>query len=465
MSILIRSSEGDVQSNLTTVEVDSPASITAGDLLFIELLVNDDSPAGAITPPAGWTEEYDLIDASVRTRTMGFTKTAVAADVTNQGTANYYDFTGFNATDDVAFCCMAIYDSVNSATPVFISAGRFEAADGGTTTPSASVTVLRNDTLVINSWSAHGGSDWFDIDAGNSITNGGQVDTKLNGAWVNDGFAGTKQVVYSHEVDIADSPFQPTLNHTDLAGGRGEQCISKLFEPDYARILQDFNAITTGDPNGVELTIAAGRGKRLLIMLCWDEESGVNTINPFTIGGQTYTGTFHLEHTTEDTQVWVFYWDEADLDLRANENVTFTDTQAISAWQYGIYDGVDQTTSIEEVATEIAENTSDTLVITSTSDANDYLLAIVARNSGNRDVTDWDTLTELGDVNPGTHLAASGTGIGGDASTTLTGDGIADDWLAGMYRINGTTAAGGGASIFPVFQPIIRHIMQGTPDV
>jgi hypothetical protein len=231
MSILVRSHAGDRALNDTTPDVDSPSSITAGDLLLIILLTNDDDPAGAITPPSGFTEQSDYTDASTRTRQMSFTKTADATDASNQGTANYYTFSGFNSSDDTLFGCLSLYDSVSGVTPVYTSDVRAEDATGGTNTTAGNTTITADDTMVINAWSAHGGSDYFNMNSSNSITNGGQVDTKLSGGWTNNGFSGSQWVVYSHEVDIVDSVFAARLNYTSItADGRGEMVVSYLID-------------------------------------------------------------------------------------------------------------------------------------------------------------------------------------------------------------------------------------------
>lgn len=230
MAILVRSHEGDVQTNQTTVEVDSPATITAGDLLFIALLINDDAPTDPIGRPTGWKQQHDTTDASTRTRAMAFTKTAVAADVTNQGTANYYDFTGFNSTDDVLFACFSLYDDVSpSLTPVYGGEVRREPALTDYSI-AEETTVIADDTMVINLWSAHGSGGAFNIAGSNSIISGGQVDTKLSSDWVAVGFSNSTWVGYSHEVDISDSPFAARLEHDSTVGiSRGEMVMSYLF--------------------------------------------------------------------------------------------------------------------------------------------------------------------------------------------------------------------------------------------
>jgi hypothetical protein len=281
MAILVRSSQGNVDTNQTTIQVDSPATIVAGDLLFIPLLVNDDSPAGAITPPSGFVQRSDYTDASTRTRAMAFTKTADATDVTNAGTADYYDFSGFNSTDDVIHACLALYNSAGG-TPFYTGDVRWESGSGGSSQNTGNTIVRYDASLVINCFSAHGGSDYFNIDASNSITNGGRVDTKLNTAWTNDAFSDSKQVVYSHEVDIADSVFSPTLNFSTItADGRGEMAMSYMFDPQ-SPSHGIVNSTTRTSTTGTKDYIKAGLGTPKAAIVLSSYNSAQNTdINDF----------------------------------------------------------------------------------------------------------------------------------------------------------------------------------------
>lgn len=89
-----------------------------------------------------------------------------------------------------------------------------------------------------------------------------------------------------------------------------------------------------------------------------------------------------------------------------------------------VLDGVDQTTpvTIENNGTNAS---TDSLALSSTSTSSDFDLVQIGRASGNRDITSWDTLTEGFQYNTGFTGGAAG-GVG-DATITITGDGIADD--------------------------------------
>ena len=109
MTIQVRSVSGNQQVNQSSPTFDSPSSITAGDLLVMLWMIND-STAQTITPDTGWTEQGTVANATPSTRYIVFTKTATSTDATNQGTADYYTFTGMDGADDILYALWSIYD-------------------------------------------------------------------------------------------------------------------------------------------------------------------------------------------------------------------------------------------------------------------------------------------------------------------------------------------------------------------
>lgn len=231
MALKVRSSAGDLESNVTTPQCPSPATITLADLLALIKLTNEDT-TGALTHPSGFTERYDQEDVSMDSRNNLADKTADSDDVTNAGTDNHYDTSGYGATDDHLFGCLAIYDDALSVTPVFVSASRNEEATGGSSTQAPSQTITKDGSLVVNCWNARGGTDYFNIGASNSLDDSAQASTKLSDAWAAHSLSGMEWVVYAHECNVSDSPYAPTLSYSSItADGLGQECVSYLFEP------------------------------------------------------------------------------------------------------------------------------------------------------------------------------------------------------------------------------------------
>lgn len=229
MALLVRSSEGDIQTNSSDMAVDSPATITATDALCVVSATNEDT-ASTISRPAGYSQQYNNADVSMDTREMMFLKTATAQDNTDAGTANHYVFGNYGSTDDHCFGCIAIYDSLGGGTPVYVSSARNEVASGGTSTQGPSLTINNDNSIAIYCWVARNG-DYYNIGSSNTITSGGTTDTNLSSGWVNNTMSGQEWVVYAHEVGTAQSPFQPTLNHLNITSGDGQACVAHLFEP------------------------------------------------------------------------------------------------------------------------------------------------------------------------------------------------------------------------------------------
>lgn len=203
---------------------------------------------------------------------------------------------------------------------------------------------------------------------------------------------------------------------------------------------------------------------RLLPMLMKCESSLFTAIDTLTIGGVTYDGLTKISHATENTHIVLAWWKEASIASFSGTAVDFADldnlgVDRIDNFTWAVYGGVDQTTPVTLQDSDTTTNSADTIDLTDGSSLDDQLLVAVARNSGNRDVTNWGGMTELYDWQPtlSNYRAAAATGVGGNGIITLTGDGIADDWLAGLWSINAAAAAppGGSAAL------LIRRMHEG----
>lgn len=211
--------------------------------------------------------------------------------------------------------------------------------------------------------------------------------------------------------------------------------------------------------------ISPGAGSnRLLPMLMKCESALFTAVDTLTIGGVTYDGLTKISHGTESTHIVLAWWNEASIASFSGTAVDFADldnlgVDRIDNFTWAVYGGVDQTTPVTLQDSDTTTNSADTIDLTDGSSLDDQILVAVARNSGNRDVTDWGGMTELYDWQPtlSNYRAAAAAGVGGNSIITLTGDGIADDWLAGLWSINAAAAAppGGSAAL------LIRRMHEG----
>jgi hypothetical protein len=192
-------------------------------------------------------------------------------------------------------------------------------------------------------------------------------------------------------------------------------------------ILNPWTAVSTVDPNGVQV-ISAGAGHRLALLVWNAEHLTEVTFSQMEIGGQTPTGS-SLEYggATDDQHCYIWWWNESKINNFTDNDIDSQDGVAVTsqAWSFLVLDGVDQTTpaTVENNGTDASTNS---LALSSTSTSSDFDLVQIGRASGNRDITSWDTLTEGFQYNTG-FTGGCGAGLGGDATITITGDGIADD--------------------------------------
>ena len=199
---------------------------------------------------------------------------------------------------------------------------------------------------------------------------------------------------------------------------------------------------TDGTPNGV-MTISAASER--LAVLCYTAEHNGQLTENFSIGGVAPTGE-HLEfwdNGTIDQHVYFWWWNESAIGAFSDNDIDGTfggDTPNKHNWSFAVYAGVAQANPV----TSAGGNTdTNVLNVSSASTSSDYDVIAVSRSSGSRDVTDWDSLTQQwSDADDGywTGLAHS---LGGDATITITGDGIADDITHAHLIIN---SAGAGVA-------------------
>jgi len=233
MVVQVRSTTGDQRINDSTPDMDSPSSITAGDLLVIVWII-DVSGAQTITPPAGWTEQ-DTVSATSGddgTRYIVWTKRATATDAANQGNADEYAFTGMNGTDDLLYSIFSLNDDAAGTVDYVASSlsGNAETGGGGDTdAPTQTITV--DGSIALCFWSARDGTAQFPIDTSEAYApTGGANPTFYHFTWDNS-FAGVTWIAAEAEWDISDSPIgAQQLTHNSLASDVDTFSVSMVFE-------------------------------------------------------------------------------------------------------------------------------------------------------------------------------------------------------------------------------------------
>jgi len=204
-------------------------------------------------------------------------------------------------------------------------------------------------------------------------------------------------------------------------------------------VLNDWAGQTAGKPTG-SLTISAGSG-RVLWVVYFAELSGTHTFTSITVGGQSPT-TSKVEESADhaDTFIWSWFWDEAAIAAMSGTTLTLTESGTPSKhdWDYivfqGALDGAEYATSVDIASADTADITT-----TSASTSDDFLAVAFNRTAASRDVTDYDTLTQGWQFNTDYSIGVA-DGAGGDDTTTLTGDGISDDWFVQLLHMKAGTS-------------------------
>jgi hypothetical protein len=146
------------------------------------------------------------------------------------------------------------------------------------------------------------------------------------------------------------------------------------------------------EPTG-SVTIGTGTD-RLLVATVHYEIIGDVSISTFTIGGQSATGSHQLFYDTtgDDLHVFVYYWDESDIDSMSGSTVSFTDDVVATkvAWSVATFEGVDQTSPISfNDATGSTVSSSNKLSVTTTGEDGDWTVIPTSCRDGTTDVS-WD---------------------------------------------------------------------------
>lgn len=192
-----------------------------------------------------------------------------------------------------------------------------------------------------------------------------------------------------------------------------------------------WSALTHGsDPTG-SLTIGTGLSR--MFVLTWQIERAAPIAVTITVGGQPPSHTFEYDlDAAVDEQIKIFLWNEAAITAMSGTAVSYSDDSTSSArlsWAYATYQNVMQTTPAQD-ATGNVSTTS--LSLTTTSTANDMIVACVGDSAINRVPFDYDTLTEQLVYSASNVAHGIADGAGGDATTVLSNDTIAASEMVGM---------------------------------
>ncbi len=235
MTVKVRSSEGEKITNDTSPDMNSPASITEGDLLVVVWMINDDTTQ-TITPAAGWTEEDSHEFATMGSNGTAYymwTKRATATDATNQGNADEYTFTGMDGVDDIIYAIFSLNDD-GAGEVNYVASSLTENAEtgGGTDSDALTQTITIDGTLCLCLWTARDGTDPFKIGVSTAFApTGGANPALYEGGWTSSGFSGSEIVAGSAEWDISDSPIgAQQVTHTSLNSDVDVYSTSMLFE-------------------------------------------------------------------------------------------------------------------------------------------------------------------------------------------------------------------------------------------
>ena len=191
--------------------------------------------------------------------------------------------------------------------------------------------------------------------------------------------------------------------------------------------------IFSADPTG-SLTISAGSNRCLIVATQCERNS--YSVSTFTVGGQAYTYQYEVIETSTapDLIGRFFIWNEAAIAAMSGTAVAYSDTVSVPgkhAWSYAVLQNVLQTSLGADQFDTAFHASTNALDITTTSSSDDYVVVGCTRLAASRDLTDWDTLSEIYDGTDSNSFfrAALGAGAGGDNTTTVTGDGTADEML------------------------------------
>ena len=209
---------------------------------------------------------------------------------------------------------------------------------------------------------------------------------------------------------------------------------------------------SSGEPSGT-VTISAG-SDRMLVFGQIINQSGQLTISTLTVGGQaaSYTRDYFVDNGTNDLQLQMHIWNEAAIAAMSGTTISYTDDDTYPApagWSFGGWENVKQEDPFTATVPVDEDNDLDgqTLNLTTTSTANDYIILLGVDSSANRAPLTADTLTRQQEYSVSNVAMAFFDGAGGDGTTTFSNDAVANSDIAAMSIVLVDVAASSGHNV------------------
>ena len=188
------------------------------------------------------------------------------------------------------------------------------------------------------------------------------------------------------------------------------------------------------DPAG-SVTIGAG-SNRMIVFLVWCELGSQLTVSAFTIGGQaaSYTG-YMYQNASPDLNILAFVWNESAIGSMSGSTISYTDDQSSNkmGWSYATFQDVKQASPT--ITSTNTGTTATEVDVTTTSTSSDIIIAAAIDKSNNRAPFDYDTLTERVAWNASQFSIGAADGAGGDGTTKIKNDEVANSNLAALCMV------------------------------
>lgn len=203
-----------------------------------------------------------------------------------------------------------------------------------------------------------------------------------------------------------------------------------------ATLVGSWSTYTTGSlPNGSS-TPGAGSNRKLVHILIM-EKSGEQTVSAFTVGGQTYTEShnYFLESGgASDHQIMAFIWDETAITAMSGATISFSgiSTGSNISWAYATIQDTDQSDCGFSTAGSVS---ADTLPVSVTSVAADYVVGMMIAGSANRAPLTDDVLTEVDEYSVSAMATRLSAGVGGDSTINFDTDQVANTTMAAAVLV------------------------------
>ncbi len=184
------------------------------------------------------------------------------------------------------------------------------------------------------------------------------------------------------------------------------------------------------DPTGT-VTIGSGSNRMLVfIQLC---ELSAQLTASLTIGGASasYTG-YVYQDASPDLNILVWIWDESDIGGMTGSTISYSDSQSNQkhGWTYATFQDVDQ--GVTPAITTNHVIGGQTFDLTTTSDSDDIVVVGIIDKSNNRYPLDSESLDVRVEWHAQNMAIAVADGAGGDDTTTVKNDEVANSNIAGL---------------------------------